>query len=486
MRIRTLLVALAAMLLACSGSDPEASASGDGSPSPTSSLESTTTTTSSAPPSSTTTTTEPPPPFVATDFGVDDDEIRVGASADLTGRRAGVTAAMIDGQVARFDVLNAAGGIADRHIVMVVRDHASDLETHIDNYVEFAEESEAGVVILSATGDEEQTAAILPEMAAASLVGVTSSHAAAWATSGGANVLELGASTCVEAMNGIEFLRRRLGADDVGEPAAVNDGGEAGETAPTVAIVSRPGTYGEEGAAGARHAANELGLETVADLDGRVGPQTIAELTEILIDADPDIVWVTVSPPELAELIVGATAGGLDAEWSGNEPSYNAALLATTAAPVLAERYVHSALSEQWGSPSPAMRALRSALVAELPDGTYDEADAYLAGWLQASVVVAALEEAAAAEDMTRSGVAAAAQRLSLDFDGVAPQQSWGTGAPIVRSTYLYEIVPDAATLERSLAESGSTGLRLLDGPNAGTIAAAANPATTCNTVRAG
>ncbi len=87
---------------------------------------------------------------------------------------------------------------------------------------------------------------------------------------------------------------------------------------------------------------------------------------------------------------------------------------------------------------------------------------------------------------MTRSGVAAAAQRLSLDFDGVAPEQSWGAGAPIVRSTYLYEIVPDAATLERSLAQSGSTGLRLLDGPYTGTIAAAANPATTCNTVRAG
>lgn len=477
MRIRYLLVALAVMVLACTGDDPEPAGDASGDTTSTSSPP-TTDSGSGGTSSTTTTTTEPPPPFVVADYGVDDDEIRVGASADLTGPRAQVTAAMIDGQIAYFETVNAGGGIAERRITLVVRDHASDLDTHVDNYTELSEASEAGVAILSATGDEEQTAAILLEMTADSLFGVTSASAAEWATAVGRPILEIGATTCIEAMNGIEFLASRIAVDATFEPATAD---EPDDVTPTVAIVSRLGAYGREGAAGARFAASELGLEVVADLDGNVGPAAIADITQALIDADPDLVWVTVSPPELAQLIVGATAGGVDALWSGNSPSYNSALLRTAAAPVLADRYLHSGVNEPWGSGTPAMEAVAAALTAELPDGGYDEANAYLAGWLQAAAVTAILEEAARAEDMTRPGIGAAAERVTFDGAGVAPTQSWGPSVTsLVRHTYFAEVDPEVATLDRTLRQIGSTGLRPVDGPYRGTVAADVRPELVC------
>ncbi len=468
-RAAALILGIAIVLVACSSSAEDDAAS-------TSSTSSTTATTTTVPLETTTsTTTEPPPPPLEVDYGADDFEIRVGASADLTGPRAQVSAAMIDGQIAFFDSLNDRGGIAERRIELIVRDHASDLTTHVDNFAELAERSELGVVILSATGDEEQTDAIRADMVEADLVGLTSSSAAAWSESGTGNVLPLGASTCVEAINAVEYL-----ADRVVEQAEAADE-ETGEepTPPTLAIVSRPGAYGREGALGARLAAEALGLTVVADLDQRIGPSAPDELAEELIDADPDIVWITASPPELAQLIVGATAGGLDARWAGSGPTYNSALLNTVAAPVLADRYLHSSWHQTWGTATDEMAAVEEELATALPEGTYDEADAYTAGWLQASVVADILIGAAERGDMTRAGVAAVASGLGSDMSGIAPEQAWsGSGDAFVRETYLYGVSPDDATLERTLREQGRNGLELLDGPFTGAGAAIQTPSS--------
>ncbi len=69
----------------------------------------------------------------------------------------------------------------------------------------------------------------------------------------GANVMELYTSYCFEGMNGVEYL------------AGAND-------AETIAIVSFPGEYGQDGAQGAKIAAEALGLEIVYDGEGAVVP----------------------------------------------------------------------------------------------------------------------------------------------------------------------------------------------------------------------
>jgi len=179
----------------------------------------------------------------------------------------------------------------------------------------------------------------------------------------------------------------------------------------------------------------------------------------------PDIVWITSSPSELAQILGGAAAGGLQAIWSGNSPSYNVALLDSEVAPALDSFYYHSTYAALWGAnESPGMVDMMTEMVARNPQGTYAEADSYYVGWTEAMLTEAILELAAEKGDMTRAGVVAAAQEVSIDFQGLAPDQTW-SGDPndyVVRGSYIYDVVLENATPSTVITEEGSAGLSIL------------------------
>ena len=57
----------------------------------------------------------------------------------------------------------------------------------------------------------------------------------------------------------------------------------------------------------------------------------------------------------------------------------------------------------------------------------------------------AILDQAAVNGDMTRAGIVAAANEVTVDFGGLAPTQTWA-GEPndyIVRESYIYDVVLD-------------------------------------------
>ena len=97
----------------------------------------------------------------AADFGVTDDTIRVGLSADLTGDFAGLAEPIVDAQRAYFDRLNENGGIAGRDVELVILDNGFDIPTHLDNYAALSEESDAGVVMISQSTGSPHTSACL-------------------------------------------------------------------------------------------------------------------------------------------------------------------------------------------------------------------------------------------------------------------------------------------------------------------------------------
>ena len=70
----------------------------------------------------------------------------------------------------------------------------------------------------------------------------------------------------------------------------------------------------------------------------------------------------------------------------------------------------------------------------------------YILGWTEAMITQAILEQAAENGDMTRAGIVAAANEVEVDFDGLAPDQTWA-GEPndfIVRESYIYDVTLDA------------------------------------------
>jgi len=392
-----------------------------------------------------------------TDIGVSDDEIRIGLSADLSGPFSGLVSALVTAQIVYFDRINAEGGIAGRQIVPVTLDSAYDVPTHLENYAELSQESDDGVVMLSQSTGSPHTSAIADDLKKDDLIALPLSWYSGWGTDFGANVLEMYTNYCIEGMNGVEFLVEQSGIDT-----------------PKVAIVSRPGEYGQDGAQGAKLAAEQLGLEVV-DLEASIAGDDFTPIVSTLISEDPDLVWITSSPSELAQIIGGAAAGGLDAIWSGNSPSYNVALLDSEVASALDEFYFHSTYAALWGAnDSTGMQDMMSTMQAENPQGTYAEADSYYVGWTQAMLTEAILELAAENGDMTRAGVVAAANEVSIDFQGLAPDQLW-YGDPndyVVRASYIYDVVLDNATPGTSITEDGGSGLVLLKDNWVGNVAA--------------
>ncbi len=272
----------------------------------------------------------------------------------------------------------------------------------------------------------------------------------------GQNVLETYTNYCLEAMNALQFM--------------------ADEGAESVAIATFPGEYGQDAAAGAKMAADELGLEIVYDGEGKVTPPTPTNPTpdnsavaQAIVDANPDWVWVTVNPSTLATLMGQAAARGFGGKWSGSSPSYNDLLLTSEVAELIDSSYWISNYTVTTGTDVPGMQEMIDTIKAY--DADARTSDAYVYGWTEAQITDAILRQAADNGDMTRAGVTAAAFEVDVDFGGLAPDQNW-QGDPndyIVRESYIFK--PVLADYNQAPLGEGSTGSELVQGPFASDLA---------------
>ena len=254
----------------------------------------------------------------------------------------------------------------------------------------------------------------------------------------------------MEAMNGVTYLSEEYGTN--------------------LAIISFPGEYGQDGAQGAKKAAEALGLNIVYDGEGAVvpGADQTPVITE-LVNSGADIVWTSVNPTTLAEIMGGAAAQGFTAHWSGNAPSWGTSLLGTDLAEVFDQYWTYSTYTELWNTgESPGMQELVAAMREKRPDAPLGVADYYVLGWINGLIVTQILEAAIANGDLTRAGVTAAAKEVTVDLQGLAPDQTWA-GEPndyVVRESYLY--TPDSTLYNASgtvTDEDGVTGYHLIKGP---------------------
>jgi ABC-type branched-subunit amino acid transport system substrate-binding protein len=316
-------------------------------------------------------------------------------------------------------------------------------------------ESGNGVVWISESTGSPHTASIAQLLVDDNLGAIPLSWYSAWPDPAfGQNVFEFQTNYCLESMNGIDWISREGGTK--------------------LAILSFPGEYGQDGAAGAKAAAEALGLEVVYDGEGKVVPG--ADQTPViaeLVDSGADWVWATINPTTLAEIMGGATSEGFEAKWSGNAPTYSFKLLATELAPLLGANYYYSTYTVTWGEDVPGMAELVSQFQEKRPDAPIS--DVYIRGWTEAMATHQILERAAELGDMTRAGVVAAANDVEVDFDGLAPNQSWGGDDPndgLVRESYIYDVDETKYNIVPVTTEGGSTGTVLAEGPFTSDLAA--------------
>ena len=369
---------------------------------------------------------------VATGIGVDDETIKIGYNADLSGIFAPLVTQIIDSTEAYWEIVNENGGIGGRMVEPVILDNAYDVPTHLENYEEFSGEGDSGVVMIGQSTGSPHTAATAEDLVADDLIALPLSWYSGWADPAiGANVFEVQTNYCIEAMNGVSYMAETYGNK--------------------IAIISFPGEYGQDGAQGAKKAAEALGLEIVYDGEGAVDPS--ADQTPVItqiVDSGADFVWATINPTTLASIMGGAVAQGFEGAWSGNSPTYNFQLLATDLGPALDQYYTHSTYTALWNTDdTPGMTEVVEGMRAKRPDAPVS--DVYIIGWINGYIVQQILEQAVANGDMTRAGVVAAANEITADLKGLAPNQTWA-GDPndfIVRESYMYDVVLDDFTPRR-------------------------------------
>lgn len=384
------------------------------------------------------------------DFGVDENEIRIGYNTDLSGLLGSWPRDYLTAAGAYWDWVNDQGGVGGRRVVPVVMDNRLDTTAHIENYRVMAGDGPQSVVMFGQSTGWDQNRAIASMLVADSLVALPRSWHLDWVTAEmGENIIETQTSYCLEAVNGVTFLSERFG--------------------PRLAIVSQPDDYGAEGAAGARLAAEALGLDVVYDGSAmvRLGSD-LASVTAAIAAAEPDIVWATVNNSALIQLVVGAEALGFDGQWGGNSASYTSDILANEeVSHLFGQRYTHFSPTLMWGTAdSTAMTSMEQQLRQRAPSAPVT--DVYIEGWLQAMTAHQILGQAALDGDMTRRGVTAAAKKVEVDLGGLAPNRSWTGSANdhVARHSYAYALSPETYSGRSSVDQvEASTGFTLLNGP---------------------
>jgi ABC-type branched-subunit amino acid transport system substrate-binding protein len=395
----------------------------------------------------TTTTTEA---GMKTDFGVTKEPcpqaidktkgcIYLGTISDLTvGPFAPLAVPITKAQAAFWNRVNKAGGIGGYEIDVAtyVKDNKYNPQTHNEVY----QEIKPKILALAQTLGSPTTAAIIEDLVSSNIVAVPASWTSEWNFQD--VILESGANYCIESMNAIDFAK--------GQNAALK----------SVMAVHYAGDYGDDGAAGAKYAAQKLGL-TFTDVKTDPGADKQAGAIAAILAGKPDLVILTTAPTEAATIVGGAAAQGFTGKFIGTSPTWNPALNGSAAAPALAALYLQSGPWQSWGADTAGHKAMREALTptpSPLSDG-------YTAGWVWSYPLKAALEKAAANKDLTRVGLLNAAKSLaSVDYEGMLPAGSGNyAGGPdkgAVRVTVISK--PDKAAL---------TGVTEVQKPTAGPTA---------------
>ncbi len=328
-----------------------------------------------------------------------------------------------DGGLGGFDVIITADNTFDAHY---------DGAQTVEGAVSLADR----VIGLAQSLGTPQTQAALPTFVENDMVVSPASWFSGWAFDEVDNglVMEVGASYCMEAMNGMSFLAQTRGTDF------------------SWAIVYFPGDYGGDYLAGAKIGAALLGIPDPAaelfQIPVSFGGD-IAETVGALAALQPDVVIMVTGPTEMAGITAGLFGTGHQTfQVLGAGPSWNVALKGNAdLMPLLEAVYFTTQSWGGWDTDSEGHAAIRAAAEA----GGQGPHNAYIAGWTWQYPWLTLLTQAIASGDLTRANLASLALDLEdIDFKGILPNSSYN-GTP-------NEIAERSTIIARASAEA-SDGL---------------------------
>ncbi|WP_336658942.1 ABC transporter substrate-binding protein [Leucobacter sp. USHLN153] len=371
---------------------------------------------------------------VKTDVGVSGDTLTVAALTDQTGPYAALGSTLAQGNQLYFDKRNADGGICGYDVDVEVRDHGNDVQSAVSAFSEL----EPNVLAFTQLLGSPQVNALKADIESKSIP----TFVASWSSDflGSDPIALTGTIYPYDIINGLTALE---------EEGVISKGSKIGH-------VHLPGDFGENALKGSQFFAKQKGLEVVDIMVEPTATDYSAQVQQ-LVDAKVDAIVVSGTPPQLAGIVGGTSALGLDVPVLTQGPSFGPALLETGAGKAIAER-VRVVLSYL---PVDAEGSDDAAEIASAFSETFPKDDPTIYvnyGYATASVLGAALDAACEAGDLTRQGVVSALRELpELDGGIFAPQNFQDAGRSASTQSVLLAVngdLPGGLEVERDFFES--------------------------------
>ena len=356
---------------------------------------------------------------VKTDYGVTDSQVTLGIMTDQTTAFKNQGLATTHGNQMWADDVNASGGICGRKIKFDIKDHGYAADKAVALYSEL-QPKVLGIIQLFGT---PPLAALKSQLVADKMLTVPSSLASS--SLDAPEVLMVGATYDIEMLNGLAYLR---------EHSLIADGDKIGH----IYIDSEYGKNALLGSTAYTFAHNQQLVAVPVSGSDTDMTAAVTQLKSQGITA----IMITLTPPAMASVMTQSQAQGLDVPVVGNTPTWDTALLQTPAADALGNYY---RVTSQ--APFGYHKSDKAKSVAAAYKKTYSETplDTVNYGYASAMAFGEVLKQACADKDLTRQGLLDAAQKVTVDTDGLSGKLDYSVaGAPATREVYIENADPNA------------------------------------------
>lgn len=343
---------------------------------------------------------------VKVDAGVSADEIKIGLFNGYTGPVAAGAIAGAAGFDARLAKANEAGGVCGRKLVSVRADTKYDPAVAVQVYRANVKDIVMIGQLLGATsiyGLSQQIArddiATLAATSAAEVIKLE-------------NVYLFTTPFPMYVINGLDWAKREQ----------AGDGGKL-----KVGVIYQDDAFGQEGQKAVRYvAANDPDVEVVAEAGYDVKAEDFTAQILKMKKAGAETVWIHGIASKTGPILSQASQLDFSPHWLTVDSGYESAL-APQLGKLLDKLHVVTS-SVLYTENVPAMAEVKKNVEKVAPGTKPDQL--VIAGWIDASVAVAALEKACEKKDLTQKGVVAAMAGLSVTTDGLSPDLKYGATDP--------------------------------------------------------
>ncbi|MFD6171213.1 ABC transporter substrate-binding protein [Streptomyces coeruleorubidus] len=355
---------------------------------------------------------------VKTGPGVTDKTIKLGALTDLTGPYATLGKSIVQAQQMWADEVNARGGICDRRVEIVVKDHGYDVQKAVTAYADISSDVVAlpqviGSPVMAALLDDIERDKVLtfPQAWAASLLGRDS-------------VQVLGTTYDIDMIAAVDFLTRTKGLDK----------------GDTIGHVYFEGDYGANALEGSKWAAKKAGLKVVGQKIKATDTDLSAQVSALRKEG-VKAVLISAGPAQTASLVGVAASRGLKVPVVSSAPGYAPQLMKTPAAPALAALLNVVSAVPAVSSDLAGVRKMVASYKKKYPGSLIDSG--VLSGYNAAQLMGTDLKRACENGSLAREDVVKAHRSQSNVDVGLGTAQNFSDKAqPANTSTYVHK--PDA------------------------------------------